>query len=135
MTNNLKNYTIQLLNLKEIVLEDNPELKEDLREIIKQLKEEKQVNRYEHQFNLNELDAVQNLDSLYRLIKRQQEKFAILINNCKEYDPLFKTNVTILNLNIRRIKKIIKSKEANLYIYYRGSKKGKELRELKYSQC
>ena len=31
--NELKNYQIQLLNLKEEVLEDNPELEKDLQEV------------------------------------------------------------------------------------------------------
>ena len=35
----LKNYQIQLLNLKEEVLEDNPELEKDLQEVTNNLKQ------------------------------------------------------------------------------------------------
>ena len=35
----LKNYQIQLLNLKEEVLEDNPELEKDLQEVTNSLKQ------------------------------------------------------------------------------------------------
>ena len=37
--NELKNYQIQLLNLKEEVLEDNPELEKDLQEVTNSLKQ------------------------------------------------------------------------------------------------
>ena len=101
----LKSYQVQLLNLKEEVLEDNPELKKDLQEVTNVLKQFKEVKEYERQYSKEELrQQIGSIRNIEYLIEQQGDKLYNLINSSQIKDTLYKTNITILALNIKRMK-------------------------------
>ena len=103
--NELKSYQAQLLNLKDQVLEDNPELKKDLQEVINILKQFKEVKQYERQYSKEELkQQIGSIKNLEYLIEQQCTKLYNLTNSNQVKDSLYKTNITILTLNIKRMK-------------------------------
>ena len=103
--NELKNYQIQLLNLKDQVLEDNPELKKDLQEVTNSLKQFKEVKKYERLFTKEELrEQISSIRNIEYLIEQQQNKLFTMTDSSKVQDSFYKTNITIIGLNIRRLK-------------------------------
>ena len=125
--NELKNYQIQLLNLKDQVLEDNPELKKDLQEVTNSLKQFKEVKKYERLFTKEELrEQISSIRNIEYLIEQQQNKLFTMTDSSKVQDSFYKTNITIIGLNIRRLKeykKELKSKIKNNQIFFTEQKK------------
>ena len=125
--NELKNYQIQLLNLKEEVLEDNPELKKDLQEVTNSLKQFKQVKKYERLYTKEELrEQISSIRNIEYLIEQQQNKLFAMTDSNKVQDSFYKANVTIIGLNIKRLKeykKELKNKIKNNQIFFTDQKK------------
>ena len=123
----LKNYQIQLLNLKEEVLEDNPELKKDLQEVTNSLKQFKQQKKYERLYTKEELrEQISSIRNIEYLIEQQQNKLFAITDSNKVQDSFYKTNVTIIGLNIKRLKeykKELKNKIKNNQIFFTDQKK------------
>lgn len=126
----LKNYQVQLLNLKDQVLEDNPELKKDLQEVtnsLKQFKEVKQEKKYERSYTKEELrEQISSIRNIEYLIEQQQNKLFTMADSNKVQDSFYKTNITIIGLNIRRLKeykKELKNKIKNNQIFFTDQKK------------
>ena len=123
----LKNYQIQLLNLKEEVLEDNPELEKDLQEVTNSLKQFKQVKKYERLYTKEELrEQISSIRNIEYLIEQQQNKLFAMTDSNKVQDSFYKANITIIGLNIRRLKeykKELKNKIKNNQIFFTDQKK------------
>ena len=123
----LKNYQIQLLNLKEEVLEDNPELEKDLQEVTNSLKQFKQQKKYERLYTKEELrEQISSIRNIEYLIEQQQNKLFTMADNNKVQDSFYKANVTIIGLNIKRLKeykKELKNKIKNNQIFFTDQKK------------
>ena len=125
--NELKSYQVQLLNLKEEVLEDNPELKKDLQEVTNSLKQYREVKKYERLYTKEELrEQISSIRNIEYLIEQQQNKLFAMTDNNKVQDSFYKTNVTIIGLNIKRLKeykKELKNKIKNNQIFFTDQKK------------
>ena len=125
--NELKNYQAQLLNLKDQVLLDNPELKEDLQKVTNDLKQFKQEKKYERQYTKEELrEQIGSIKNIEYLIEQQQNKLFTMADSNKVQDSFYKTNVTIIGLNIKRLKeykKELKNKIKNNQIFFTDQKK------------
>ena len=125
--NELKNYQIQLLNLKEEVLEDNPELEKDLQEVTNSLKHFKQQKKYERLYTKEELrEQIGSIKNIEYLIEQQQNKLFTMADSNKVQDSFYKANITIIGLNIRRLKeykKELKNKIKNNQIFFTDQKK------------
>ena len=123
----LKNYQIQLLNLKEEVLEDNPELKKDLQEVTNSLKQFKQQKKYERLYTKEELrEQISSIRNIEYLIEQQQNKLFTMADSNKVQDSFYKANITIIGLNIKRLKeykKELKNKIKNNQIFFTDQKK------------
>ena len=123
----LKNYQIQLLNLKEEVLEDNPELEKDLQEVTNDLKQFKQEKKYERQYTKEELrEQISSIKNIEYLIEQQQNKLFAITDSNKVQDSFYKANITIIGLNIKRLKeykKELKNKIKNNQIFFTDQKK------------
>ena len=123
----LKNYQIQLLNLKEEVLEDNPELEKDLQEVTNSLKQFKQQKKYERLYTKEELrEQISSIRNIEYLIEQQQNKLFAINDSNEVQDSFYKTNITIIGLNIRRLKeykKELKNKIKNNQIFFTDQKK------------
>ena len=123
----LKNYQVQLLNLKSQVLEDNPELKKDLQEVTNSLKQFKQVKKYERLYTKEELrEQISSIRNIEYLIEQQQNKLFAMADSNKVQDSFYKANVTIIGLNIKRLKeykKELKNKIKNNQIFFTDQKK------------
>ena len=123
----LKNYQIQLLNLKEEVLEDNPELEKDVQEVTNSLKQFKQQKKYERLYTKEELrEQISSIRNIEYLIEQQQNKLFTMADSNKVQDSFYKTNITIIGLNIRRLKeykKELKNKIKNNQIFFTDQKK------------
>ena len=125
--NELKSYQVQLLNLKSQVLEDNPELKKDLQEVTNSLKQFKQVKKYERLYTKEELrEQISSIRNIEYLIEQQQNKLFAINDSNEVQDSFYKTNITIIGLNIRRLKeykKELKNKIKNNQIFFTDQKK------------
>ena len=125
--NELKSYQIQLLNLKEEVLEDNPELEKDLQEVTNSLKQFKQVKKYERLYTKEELrEQISSIRNIEYLIEQQQNKLFAITDSNKVQDSFYKANITIIGLNIKRLKeykKELKNKIKNNQIFFTDQKK------------
>ena len=125
--NELKNYQIQLLNLKEEVLEDNPELEKDLQEVTNSLKQYREVKKYERLYTKEELrEQISSIRNIEYLIEQQQNKLFAMTDSNKVQDSFYKANITIIGLNIRRVKeykKELKNKIKNNQIFFTDQKK------------
>ena len=125
--NELKSYQVQLLNLKEEVLEDNPELKKDLQEVTNSLKQFKQEKKYERLYTKEELrEQISSIRNIEYLIEQQQNKLFTMADSNKVQDSFYKANITIIGLNIRRLKeykKELKNKIKNNQIFFTDQKK------------
>ena len=125
--NELKSYQVQLLNLKEEVLEDNPELKKDLQEVTNSLKQFKQVKKYERLYTKEELrEQISSIRNIEYLIEQQQNKLFAMTDSNKVQDSFYKANITIIGLNIKRLKeykKELKNKIKNNQIFFTDQKK------------
>ena len=125
--NELKSYQVQLLNLKEEVLEDNPELKKDLQEVTNSLKQYREVKKYERLYTKEELrEQISSIRNIEYLIEQQQNKLFAMTDNNKVQDSFYKANVTIIGLNIKRLKeykKELKNKIKNNQIFFTDQKK------------
>lgn len=137
MITNLKDYAIQLLNLKEVVLEDNPELKEELQMITKILKQyESETKQYERLYTKEELrEQIGSIRSIDYLIQQQQGKLFNL-TNAESKSSFYKTNITIIGLNIKRLKQYrqeLKTKMAEDKIFF--TKQKNITNSWKYKQC
>ena len=123
----LKNYQVQLLNLKDQVLEDNPELKKDLQEVTNSLKQYKQEKKYERSYTKEELrEQINSIRNIEYLIEQQQNKLFAITDSNKVQDSFYKANITIIGLNIRRLKeykKELKNKIKNNQIFFTDQKK------------
>ena len=123
----LKNYQIQLLNLKSQVLEDNPELKKDLQEVTNDLKQYKEVKKYERLYTKEELrEQISSIRNIEYLIEQQQNKLFAITDSNKIQDSFYKANITIIGLNIKRLKeykKELKNKIKNNQIFFTDQKK------------
>ena len=123
----LKNYQIQLLNLKEEVLEDNPELKKDLQEVTNSLKQYREVKKYERLYTKEELrEQISSIRNIEYLIEQQQNKLFAISDSNKVQDSFYKANITIIGLNIKRLKeykKELKNKIKNNQIFFTDQKK------------
>ena len=123
----LKNYQIQLLNLKEEVLEDNPELEKDLQEVTNSLKQFKQQKKYERLYTKEELrEQISSIRNIEYLIEQQQNKLFAMTDSNKAQDSFYKANITIIGLNIKRLKeykKELKNKIKNNQILFTDQKK------------
>ena len=123
----LKNYQIQLLNLKEEVLEDNPELEKDLQEVTNSLKQFKQVKKYERLYTKEELrEQISSIRNIEYLIEQQQNKLFTMTDSNKVQDSFYKANITIIGLNIKRLKEYkreLKNKIKNNQIFFTDQKK------------
>ena len=123
----LKNYQIQLLNLKEEVLEDNPELEKDLQEVTNSLKQFKKQKKYERLYTKEELrEQISSIRNIEYLIEQQQNKLFTMADSNKVQDSFYKTNITIIGLNIKRLKeykKELKNKIKNNQIFFTDQKK------------
>ena len=123
----LKNYQIQLLNLKEEVLEDNPELEKDLQEVTNSLKQFKQQKKYERLYTKEELrEQISSIRNIEYLIEQQQNKLFTMADSNKVQDSFYKANITIIGLNIKRLKeykKELKNKIKNNQILFTDQKK------------
>ena len=125
--NELKSYQVQLLNLKEEVLEDNPELEKDLQEVTNSLKQFKQQKKYERLYTKEELrEQISSIRNIEYLIEQQQNKLFAMTDSNKVQDSFYKTNITIIGLNIRRLKeyrKELKNKIKNNQIFLQIKRK------------
>ena len=125
--NELKSYQVQLLNLKSQVLEDNPELKKDLQEVTNSLKQFKQVKKYERLYTKEELrEQISSIRNIEYLIEQQQNKLFAISDSNKVQDSFYKANITIIGLNIKRLKeykKELKNKIKNNQIFFTDQKK------------
>ena len=125
--NELKNYQIQLLNLKEEVLKDNPELEKDLQEVTNSLKQYREEKKYERLYTKEELrEQISSIRNIEYLIEQQQNKLFTMADSNKVQDSFYKTNITIIGLNIRRLKeykKELKNKIKNNQIFFTDQKK------------
>ena len=128
--NELKNYQVQLLNLKDQVLEDNPELKKDLQEVtnsLKQFKEIKQEKKYERLYTKEELrEQISSIRNIEYLIEQQQNKLFTITDSNKVQDSFYKTNITIIGMNIKRLKeykKELKKKIEEKKVFFTDQKK------------
>ena len=123
----LKNYQIQLLNLKEEVLEDNPELEKDLQEVTNSLKQFKQEKKYERLYTKEELrEQISSIRNIEYLIEQQQNKLFTMTDSNKVQDSFYKANITIIGLNIKRLKEYkreLKNKIKNDQIFFTDQKK------------
>lgn len=123
----LKNYQIQLLNLKDQVLEDNPELKKDLQEVTNSLKQFKQEKKYERLYTKEELrEQISSIRNIEYLIEQQQNKLFNMTDNNKVQDSFYKANITIIGLNIKRLKEYkreLKKKMEENKIFFTDQKK------------
>ena len=123
----LKNYQVQLLNLKEEVLEDNPELEKDLQEVTNSLKQFKQEKKYERLYTKEELrEQISSIRNIEYLIEQQQSKLFAITDSNKVQDSFYKANITIIGLNIKRLKeykKELKNKIKNNQIFFTDQKK------------
>ena len=123
----LKNYQIQLLNLKEEVLEDNPELEKDLQEVTNSLKQFKQQKKYERLYTKEELrEQISSIRNIEYLIEQQQNKLFAITDSNKVQDSFYKANITIIGLNIKRLKEYkreLKNKIKNNQIFFTDQKK------------
>ena len=123
----LKNYQVQLLNLKDKVFKDNPELKKDLQEVTNSLKQYREVKKYERLYTKEELrEQISSIRNIEYLIEQQQNKLFAMTDNNKVQDSFYKTNITIIGLNIRRLKeykKELKNKIKNNQIFFTDQKK------------
>ena len=123
----LKNYQIQLLNLKEEVLEDNPELEKDLQEVTNSLKQFKQQKKYERLYTKEELrEQISSIRNIEYLIEQQQNKLFTMADSNKVQDSFYKANITIIGLNIKRLKEYkreLKNKIKNNQIFFTDQKK------------
>ena len=133
----LKNYQIQLLNLKEEVLEDNPELEKDLQEVTNSLKQFKQVKKYERLYTKEELrEQISSIRNIEYLIEQQQNKLFAITDSNKVQDSFYKANITIIGLNIKRLKeykKELKNKIKNNQIFFTDQKKTSN--NWRYKEC
>ena len=125
--NELKSYQVQLLNLKSQVLEDNPELKKDLQEVTNSLKQFKQQKKYERLYTKEELrEQISSIRNIEYLIEQQQNKLFAISDSNKVQDSFYKANITIIGLNIKRLKeykKELKNKIKNNQIFFTDQKK------------
>ena len=125
--NELKSYQVQLLNLKEEVLEDNPELEKDLQEVTNSLKQFKQQKKYERLYTKEELrEQISSIRNIEYLIEQQQNKLFTMADSNKVQDSFYKANITIIGLNIKRLKeykKELKNKIKNNQIFFTDQKK------------
>ena len=125
--NELKNYQVQLLNLKSQVLEDNPELKKDLQEVTNSLKQFKQQKKYERLYTKEELrEQISSIRNIEYLIEQQQNKLFTMADSNKVQNSFYKANITIIGLNIKRLKeykKELKNKIKNNQIFFTDQKK------------
>ena len=125
--NELKSYQVQLLNLKSQVLEDNPELKKDLQEVTNSLKQFKQEKKYERLYTKEELrEQISSIRNIEYLIEQQQNKLFAISDSNKVQDSFYKANITIIGLNIKRLKeykKELKNKIENNQIFFTDQKK------------
>ena len=123
----LKNYQIQLLNLKEEVLKDNPELEKDLQEVTNSLKQYKQEKKYERSYTKEELrEQINSIRNIEYLIEQQQNKLFTITDSNKVQDSFYKANITIIGLNIKRLKEYkreLKNKIKNNQIFFTDQKK------------
>ena len=123
----LKNYQIQLLNLRDQVLEDNPELEKDLQEVTNSLKQFKQQKKYERLYTKEELrEQISSIRNIEYLIEQQQSKLFTITDSNKVQDSFYKANITIIGLNIKRLKeykKELKNKIENNQIFFTDQKK------------
>ena len=123
----LKNYQVQLLNLKDQVLLDNPELEKDLQEVTNSLKQFKQQKKYERLYTKEELrEQISSIRNIEYLIEQQQNKLFTMADSNKVQDSFYKANITIIGLNIRRLKeykKELKNKIKNNQIFFTDQKK------------
>ena len=123
----LKNYQIQLLNLKEEVLEDNPELEKDLQEVTNSLKQFKQQKKYERLYTKEELrEQISSIRNIEYLIEQQQNKLFTMADSNEVQDSFYKANITIIGLNIKRLKeykKELKKKIEENRIFFTDQKK------------
>ena len=123
----LKNYQIQLLNLKEEVLEDNPELEKDLQEVTNSLKQFKQQKKYERLYTKEELrEQISSIRNIEYLIEQQQNKLFAITDSNKVQDSFYKANITIIGLNIKRLKeykKELKKKIEEKKVFFTDQKK------------
>ena len=123
----LKNYQVQLLNLKDQVLEDNPELKKDLQEVTNSLKQFKQEKKYERLYTKEELrEQISSIRNIEYLIEQQQNKLFAITDSNKVQDSFYKANITIIGLNIKRLKeykKELKKKMEENKIFFTDQKK------------
>ena len=123
----LKNYQIQLLNLKEEVLEDNPELKNDWQEVTNDLKQYREVKKYERLYTKEELrEQISSIRNIEYLMEQQQNKLFTMADSNKVQDSFYKANITIIGLNIKRLKeykKELKNKIKNNQIFFTDQKK------------
>lgn len=123
----LKNYQVQLLNLKEEVLEDNPELEKDLQEVTNSLKQFKQEKKYERLYTKEELrEQISSIRNIEYLIEQQQNKLFNLTDSNKVQDSFYKANITIIGLNIKRLKeykKELKKKIEEKKVFFTDQKK------------
>lgn len=126
----LKNYQAQLLNLKDQVLEDNPELRKDLQEVtnsLKQFKEVKQEKKYERLYTKEELrEQISSIRNIEYLIEQQQNKLFAMTDTNKIQDSFYRANITIIGLNIKRLKEYkreLKNKIKNNQIFFTDQKK------------
>ena len=133
----LKNYQIQLLNLKEEVLEDNPELEKDLQEVTNSLKQFKQQKKYERLYTKEELrEQISSIRNIEYLIEQQQNKLFAINDSSEVQDSFYKTNITIIGLNIKRLKEYkreLKNKIKNDQIFFTDQKKISN--NWRYKQC
>ena len=133
----LKNYQIQLLNLKEEVLEDNPELEKDLQEVTNSLKQFKQQKKYERLYTKEELrEQISSIRNIEYLIEQQQNKLFTMADSNKVQDSFYKANITIIGLNIKRLKeykKELKNKIKNNQIFFTDQKKISD--NWRFKQC
>lgn len=123
----LKNYQVQLLNLKDQVLEDNPELKKDLQEVTNSLKQFNQEKKYERLYTKEELrEQISSIRNIEYLIEQQQNKLFTITDSNKVQDSFYKANITIIGLNIKRLKEYkreLKNKIKNNQIFFTDQKK------------
>ena len=123
----LKNYQIQLLNLKDQVLKDNPELKKDLQDVTNSLKQFKQVKKYERLYTKEELrEQISSIRNIEYLIEQQQNKLFAITDSNKVQDSFYKTNITIIGMNIKRLKeykKELKKKIEEKKVFFTDQKK------------
>ena len=125
--NELKSYQVQLLNLKSQVLEDNPELKKDLQEVTNSLKQYREVKKYERLYTKEELrEQISSIRNIEYLIEQQQNKLFAISDSNKVQDSFYKANITIIGLNIKRLKEYkreLKNKIKNDQIFFTDQKK------------